>query len=296
MNLLQHLFGFEHPETPGKIIFFRIFEVFVAGFTAQIAWKWGFYIRRISDVVLPLGIAQYVDISFLFAPYLSLLNAVLITICLVLGFFRVTRYAYLGGFLLLHFQYAARYSLGEIPHSTNMLGMTLLGLSLAMLFFQEDRLRRRFTLGFAYFFVGMGYTISSFCKLIGTGLYWADGRHLWMWVQEKGIDAFAKYGVLDFNMLQQLALDHYFVATAFLTIGMVTELSAVLLWWRPSRPFAATGLIGLHLGIYLVMNIMFTLSLIELILLGFPWAAWIDWSLERLPASEALKRLNLETS
>lgn len=276
MNLWRNLFDFEREETRGEILFFRIFEAFVALGTLYLAWTWGFYILRISDVVLPLGIAQYVDVSFFFGNTLPLVNAGLVTALVVVGFLRVTRWAYLGAFLLLHLQYAARYSLGEIPHSANMLGMTLCVLAAAMLVFRDAKHQRRLTLGLTYFFVGLGYTLAGFSKLVGTGITWADGRHLWMWIYEKSIDLQAKTGVLDLNILQELALSQVSVATLFLAFGMLTELGAFLMWWRRLRFPVIVAVLGLHIGIFLVMNIMFYLSVFELLLLGPPWAMWID--------------------
>lgn len=291
MNLFENLFEPEREETTGEIVFFKLFELFVAAGTLYLAWTWGPYVQRISDVVLPLGIAQYLDVSFMFGNALPLLNAALISGLVVLGFFRVSRVAYLAAFLLLHLQYAARYSLGEIPHSSNMLGMTLLGLALATLVFQEARYRRRFTLGFTYFFVGLGYTLSAFCKLIATGLSWPDGRHLWLWIHEKSVDALSKTGAIDLNLLQELALSDHTIATAFLAVGLLTELCAWLMWWRRFRTPVVVAVIGLHLGIYLVMNILFYLSVIELLLLGFPWAAALDRFLQYRPAASLLSPL-----
>lgn len=276
MNLLEQLFDFERESTTGEAVFFKLFEAFVATGTLYLAWTWGAYILRISDVVLPLGLAQYVDVSFMFGNVLPLVNAGVISLLVLLGFFRLTRYAYLAAFLLLHLQYAARYSLGEIPHSANMLGMTVLAFALAMLIYDRPVHRRRFALGFTYFFVGLGYTLAGLSKLVGTGLAWSDGRHLWMWINEKGIDAFSKTGVLDYNWLQTLSLEQYWVATAFLTFGLLTELVAFLMWWKRFRMPVIVAVLGLHLGIYIIMNIMFYLSFIELIFLGFPWAVWID--------------------
>ena len=276
MNLWRNLFDFEREETRGEILFFRIFEAFVALGTLYLAWTWGLYILRISDVVLPLGIAQYIDVSFFFGNVLPLVNAGLVTALIAAAFLRVSRWAYLGAFLLLHLQYAARYSLGEIPHSANMLGMTLLVLAVAMLVFRDARYQRRLTLGLTYFFVGLGYTLAGFSKLVGTGITWADGRHLWMWIYEKSIDLQAKTGVLDLNILQELALSHVSVATLFLAFGMLTELGAFLMWWRRFRFPVIVAVLGLHIGIFLVMNIMFYLSVFELLLLGPPWALWID--------------------
>lgn len=276
MNLADNLFDFDRAETAGEVVFGRLFELFVAYFTVRLAWEWGQYITRISDVVLPLGIANYVDVSFMFGNALPLGVAGLITALVAAGFFRLTRYAYLAAFLLLHLQFATRFSLGEIPHSSNVLGMTLLGLSLALVCFDGERIRRRFMLGFTYFFVGLGYTIAAFCKLIGTGITWPDGRHLWMWIYEKDVDTLAKTGGLDHNGLQELALSGHEVATAFLVVSLVSELLAVLMWWKPFRTPMVLAVIGLHIGIYYVMNITFQITFLELILLALPWSVWID--------------------
>lgn len=294
MNLLRNLFDFEKPQTRGELIFFKAFELFLLLAVTHLAWSWGSYILRISDVVLPLGIARYVDVSFMFDHHLSIINAATITTLLVAGFFRLSKYAYLTAFVLLHLQYAARYSLGEIPHSSNMVGMTLLGLSIAMLVFSDDLHRRRFTLGFTYFFIGLGYTLSGLCKLVATGITWPDGRHLWMWINEKSIDAFAKTGMLELNVLQELALSSHVVATLFLTFGLITELCAFLCWWKKFRRPVFVAVIGLHLGIYMVMNIFFRMSTFELIFLAFPWAMWIDWLASRVGWMNAIERLSVK--
>lgn len=278
-NLWTNLFGFEEEESAGDVIFFWIFELFVVFGTVYWAWQWAQYIPRISDIVLPLGIANYVDVSFMFNDTLPYVNLGLIALFSVLGFLRVHRYAYMVAFLLLHMQFAARYVLGEIPHSSNILGMAILGLGIAFIAFRAPAHRRKFVLGYSYFFVGLGYTLAGFCKIIGTGLFWSDGRHLWMWIHEKGIDAFAKFGVLEFNWLQEAALSSFSVATLFLTIGLLSELAAVLMWWRPLRTPVVLAVIGLHVGIYLVMGIMFWITFGILILLALPWSRWIDAAL-----------------
>lgn len=281
-RFFSHLFDSERPETPGDAIFFKIFEVFVVVASMQLAWSWGVYIPRISDVVLPLGIAHYVDLHFMFNELAPVINAFLIS-CLVLGgFLRVWRYAYIVAFALLHLQYAARYSLGEIPHSSNLLGMTLLGLGLAMLLFSDDDLRRRFTLGFTYFFVALGYTLAGLSKLVGTGIMWSDGRHLWLWIHEKNIDRFAKTGMLELNGLQELILSSHFVATAFLTLGLLTELSSFLVCWRRFRIPIMLAILGMHAGIFVVMNIIFTLTTYELVLLALPWPVWLNAAVARV--------------
>ena len=280
MNLLKNLFEFDREPTAGEIIFFKAFELFVAYATLKLAWEWGFYTLRISDVVLPLGIARYVDVSFMFDGVLPLVNAGLITACVAAGFFRLWRFSYLIGFLLLHLQYAARFTLGEIPHSTNLVGMTLLGFGLAMMVFRDALHRRRFALGFTYFFLGLGYTLAAFSKFVGTGITWVDGRHLWLWVGEKSVDLFAKTGVWHLNPLQEIVMGSMSMATLFLMIGMVSETFAFLVWWRTPRIVVGLGLAGLHIGIYLIMNIMFGLALIEILLLCLPW----PWVLDQILA------------
>ena len=275
-NLSDNLFEFDREETGGEIIFFRLFELFIVYFTVRLAWEWGQYITRISDVVLPLGIANYIDVSFMFETSLPFVNAGLITALTVVGFLRLSRYAYLASFLLLHLQFATRFTLGEIPHSSNVLGMTLLGLALAMVFFDGGWYRRCFTMGFTYFFVGLGYTSAAFCKLIGTGITWPAGRHLWMWIHEKGIDSLAKTGVFQYNGLQELILSDYWIATAVLAASLLTELLAVLMWWKRFRTPMVLAVIGLHTGIYYTMNITFQITFLELILLALPGAVWIE--------------------
>lgn len=294
-SLLQNLFDFDREETSGSLLFFKLFELFVVVFTAQLAWEWGHYVLRISDVVLPLGIANYVDISFMFEGQRALWNAGAISVLGLFGFFRVWRGAYMAAFFLLHLQYAARFCLGEIPHSANMIGMTFLGLSVAMVVFREGRLQRRFTLGFTYFFVGLGYTLAAVCKLVATGITWVDGRHLWMWINEKGVDAFAKTGLLEFNAVQAAALDSHLVATAFLTVGIVSEFFAFLCWWRRWRTPVLLAVLGLHVGIYLSMNIIFKLSMYELVLLALPWAQWFDWLIDRARTRPLIDRALLFT-
>ncbi len=275
-KISRELFDFEREETQGELVFFKLFELFIIGSTIHMAWDWGFYILRISDLVLPLGIANYVDVSVFFGNGSSLVIAGLISIFCLLGFFRINKYSYLVAFLLLHLQFATRYTLGEIPHSSNVVGMTLLGFATAMVVFSDSRVRRRFTMGYTYFFVGLGYTMAAICKLIGTGIFWSDGRHLWIWIHEKAVDAMGYTGLLDYNFLQEFALSSFSFATLILTFGLLSEFFAWVMWWRKPRMLVVLAVLALHMGIYLVMNIMFWHTFFELILLAFPFAKWID--------------------
>ncbi|ARA93925.1 hypothetical protein AWN76_012660 [Rhodothermaceae bacterium RA] len=275
-SLWDNLFDYDRPETPGEVAFFRLFEGFIAVFVIEQVWRWGLYARRLDVLAVPHGLGQYVDLGWLLRHDLVLVNAAVITVLMGLGLLRRSRYAYLAAFLLMHLQYVARFSLGKVEHGANLLGMTLLGLSLGLLLFDAPRVQRRFTLGFTYFFVGLGYALAACSKLVGTGLHWADGRHLWLWIQEKGIDGWAQTGTLAYNALQELVLSAPGLATLFLALGLLAEASAPLIWWRRYRMPVLLALIGMHAGVYLIMGIQFRLFVLELILLALPWSAWID--------------------
>lgn len=289
-QLGHELFGFERPESIGERLHFRIIEAVLVGFTIILCWKWGWYIQaNISAPLLELGLAQHLDVSFMFDHYLAVGNAVLIAVLLVLGFARLWRPSYALALFLFHIQYVSRYILGEISHGSNLVGMGVLGLGLALLFFSDEKQRRRFALGFLYFFIGLGYTSSAFCKLIGTGPHWADGHHLWMWIAERKIDVMAKFGAFDPNLLQELILSEATLGTLILAFGHLVEFSAVLMWWRRFRRPILFLVLTMHLGIVMTMNIVFWWTTGLLILLAFPWDTLIDrlaaaWSSPTVPA------------
>lgn len=83
-------------------------------------------------------------------------------------------------------------------------------------------------------------------------------------------------GVFSYSWIQELSLKYRWFATLSLTFGLVAELSGFLLWFDKTRPFIATALIGMHLGIYVAMNIMFDVYIYVLLLIGFPWSYWFD--------------------
>lgn len=284
LNLSENLFDFDLPDSAGQRIVRKVFELFVAVATCYLAWTWGLYTLRIADVVLPLGVARYLDISFMHGNSLPVWNAALISLLAVLGFggFKgVGRWAYSAAFVLLVFQYAARFSLGEIPHSANLVGMGLLGIALGRLFFDDPLNGGRFSIGFSYLFIGLAYVFAAWSKLIATGIYWPDGSHLWMWIHEKAVDEIARSGFVELNMAQELALNSRFVATTFLAIGLMTEFFAFLVWFKRFRYATMLAILGLHMGIWMTMDILFALSVWELSILGLPWAVWIDHFIQK---------------
>ncbi len=270
------LFEFDRADSPGGILFFKLYEFFLAAFSVQLAWKWAFETAPLREVVLQLGLARYFDARLFYGSALPLWVAGVVTVLVVLGFFRRFRYGYLLGVGLLHVLYAVRYTQGEIPHSSNLFMMSVLGLGVATAFFPDAHERRRFTMGFTYFYIGLGYTLAAVSKLVATGVTWPDGLHLWMWIEEKSVDQMLRYGEVHLTWLQEWALRSRPLATAFLTFGFVTEMFSWLVWFRRFRVPVLLAIFGLHFGIYLSMQIVFELSFYQFGLLLLPLPALFD--------------------
>lgn len=286
--LSRQLFAFDREETWGEKWHFRLVELFLIFYTIQFGWDWGWYIQNnISEVMLPLGLAQYIDVSFMFDHHVAVGNAVLMGILCIVGFFRLWRPAYAVALLLFHFQYVARYCLGEISHGSNLVGMGILILGLAHLFFRDASRRRRFTFGALYFFIGLGYTSAAFCKLIGTGITWPSGQHLLMWIMERKVDTISKLGAFDPNLLQELVLQNYHWGTLILTFGLVAEGISFMMWFRRYRYYIVMLVVSMHFGIAVSMNIFFAASTYFLILLGLPWGRIFDWTRDQISSAVA---------
>jgi len=281
----HQLFEPDRDQTAGEIIFFKFFELFILIYTIKYAWEWGIYTQlRNSEVVLPLGIANYIDISILFDWNLALINAAIITLLSVIAFARMgAKWFYMAVIILLHLQYVARFSQGEIPHSMNLIGMSVLCFAIGAIWFPGKEKMPRFVIGSIVFFIGLGYTSAFFAKLIGTGINWFDGRHLWLWISEKSIDVYSTIGYYEPNFLQEMALNYLPVASAILLVGWFTELIGFTMWWKKLRPVTVTLLIGMHIGITMTMNIRFDAFVMQLILIGYPWYLLIDKYVKTTP-------------
>jgi hypothetical protein len=173
--------------------------------------------------------------------------------------------------------------------------MAILAFAVATLAFEHRKEIRRTVLGICYFFFGLGYTSAALCKLGATGPTWPAGRHLRMWIQERTVDTFSLTGAVDYNWIQQLALDHGFIGTMILTFGLLVEFFAFLMWFKRPRPVIMMLLAGMHIGIMMVMKLSFSANTYLLVLLAFSWAALIDRGLYRLDAGtfDSLKRFSL---
>jgi hypothetical protein len=192
-------------------------------------------------------------------------------LCVISFFSDKFKWLYGVAFLLFHLQYVTRFSLGEIPHSQNMVGFCMLGLGIGSVFLASRQRALQFALGFVIFFLGLGYTTAGISKLVATGVDWVDGRHLWLWIAEKGTDVLSEQGNFEYNWVQKLAIDNWFIATFMLTVSLVTELMSFLVWWKPFRTYVFIMIFVLHIGIYLAMNILFLSYMIGLVIVGLPW-------------------------
>ena len=276
-KFLKQLMPFDQVETTGEKLHFKFLELYLISHVIWSVWYWVEFIPRISDIVLPLGLANYIDISFMFDHSWSAINASIISILSILAFTRRTpKWTYFVILFLMHIQYISRFSLGEISHASNMTGMTLLVFALGMVIFQNSTDRRRFIFGGVLFFVGLSYVSAGISKLVGTGPFWIDGQHLWLWMGEKSIDILSREGVYQTNFLQQLAWDHRWIATLILFSGISIELGGCLLWFKKYRTLITILIIGMHVGIIYTMNIRFDASIVQMSIIGLPWAIWLD--------------------
>ncbi len=282
----RQLFQADREETRGDYLYIRLIELLVVYQTLFYLWSWAAYMPRLSEVILPLGIANYLDVSFMFHAPAAYLNAFLATLLVFAGLFGKWRYSYLVALLLFHLQYVARFSQGEISHGSNLTAMILLSFALANIFFGRGEDRRKVAFGLALFFAGLGYISAAFSKLIGTGPLWADGAHLWLWMGERSIDRLSQDGEFSFSLFQQILFDHRGMATFVLLFGLLVELCGFLLWFVKIRWVAAILLVSMHVGVWLTMNILFGPFIYLLILVGFPFNRLIDSLLQRKPHSE----------
>src|SRR5690625_1104618 len=275
-RLFENLFHFDAPQSLGTKIQLRAFEFFTVIYTLLYTWEWALYVPRLSDVVLPLGMANYLNVEIFFGD-LATVNAIIITLgCVIPLLFKRMRWLYVPAFLLFHIQYAVRFSHGEIPHSANLVGFSLMGLAIAAVFVRDIEKSLPFAFGFTLFFLGLGYASAGISKLVASGITWADGHHLWLWIGEKSMDILSKTGEFQLSWVQELSLDSRFIATIILIFGWATDLLGCLVWWKRWRPYITIMLIVMHIGIDLAMNIFFKTFTIQLIIMGFPWNHFIN--------------------
>lgn len=271
-RLAGELFPFDQPSTRAELWAFRAIELLICWLTVYTVWRWVPGIENIETVVLPLGIAKYVDITVLFRPGTARVVAALLTLMLVGGFVARLRYTYLVALLLFHVMYVARYSLGEISHGSHFPGIAVLALGLGTALFREnEHALHRFVIGFTCFFFGIGYMSAGVCKLVATGIDWPSADHMYLWLDERRIDMLSTHGEFHENAVRRFLKQHHLLGTLTLASGLASELSALLLWFRRTRPYSALALILMHLGIEVTLDVYFGHNIYLLAAVGFPW-------------------------
>ena len=140
-NISAGLFEPKRNITPGENLFFKLFELFILFYTVKFSFEWAHYTQfRNVEVVLPLGVANYIDVSIFFDNYLSFLIAISILILAVVAFFRKgPNWLYMVVMLLFHLLYVIRFSQGEIPHSQNLIGMSLLCFAIGLIWYPDKK-------------------------------------------------------------------------------------------------------------------------------------------------------------
>jgi hypothetical protein len=272
----RELFDPREPESYGGRVQALLFELVVVARAQYELWMWTKIIPLQPGIPKPAGIARLVDVSFMIDGVAANANAALTGVFMLLGLAQRLRWGYLLGFCGFHLQYVARFGLGKVQHSTNMLGFALLALAAAHLIYRDPVLRRKAALGYTVLFFSFGYFLAAFAKLRARGVGWADGHHLWLWINEKRIDVIAASGRSQMNVLQKAVLKSLPLATFFLIGGLAAEMASVLMWWRRARRWIMLALAAMHMGIAYVMKIHFVPNVLILLTLGLPIAELID--------------------
>jgi hypothetical protein len=283
----RQLFDPEEVESAGQRLQFLLLEILVAVRSQYELWTWAEIIPNQPAITVPAGVGNYLDVSFMLRdPLYPQLNALLCGLFMLLGLTRRLRAGYALAFLSLSVQFAARYGLGKVQHGATMLGMAVLALGVAHLAFKREDLRRKAALGLLVTMISVGYIYAGTNKLRARGLRWVLGHNLWLWIRQKQIDTLSAAGRGKLNFLQSLTLKSSVFATLQLCFGLLSELSAVIMWWRPARRWVMLCLAGMHIGISRVMNIHFTPSVLILLCLALPIAELVDWlRARRTPAA-----------
>jgi len=280
-NHIGECFDFDRPTTFGELLHFKLIELFVGYHLIVWAWQWRARMQHFVSVLVPLDIARYIDMRFMFSGG-ALVTALIITGSVLLAFFRIApKWTWLSALLAMHVHHAARFCLGQLDHGSNFVGMTLLAFVLAGFFSADPKARRRFALGAMFFFLGWAYVSAGVCKLVAGGSHWVDGSHLVMWIHERTVDVYSNFGSPDWNFVQRAIVEQPWLGSLALSFGLLAELSGFLLWFPRTRPWIALGCFAMHLGIWICMRILFDMYMAQLILVGLPWDRWIDATMAR---------------
>jgi hypothetical protein len=272
----QQLFDPNQPDSMGQRVQGLVFELAMLRGVLDDLWVWTQILPTLPGPIAPHGVARMLDLSCMYAAPWARFNALLTFGCLLLGFFRLWRGAYLAALVTYHFHYAARYSVGKVGHGSNVLAFVLLALGIAHLAYRDPVLRRRASVGFTLVLLSVGYTWAAVCKLSAAGFGWADGRHLRLWIREKWIDTTSLSADRQANWLQHAAMRSVAFSTLILGFGLACEALSSLMLLRRVRRYVLLALAGMHLGILYTMNIAFMNNVYVLLAIALPIAELVD--------------------
>lgn len=250
-------------------------------------WKYHFFY---TEQPIPVGFAQYVDLTFLSDPAVfRVLNGIFIA---ALALFAAGRALPLAlGYMLLFTVgiFTLKNSQGALSHGTHVVPLAILGMLIGHL---DHALRRRTgapskrsaqELGIyhASQLVVAMYVLAGVTKLIEDGLGWiVDLPEMATSIVKARDSAFYSTlkpdGALDESLeIGNYILQHGAQARVFLGAGLFVELLAFLALWNRRAAFAVGfALVVLHLNIRALMHIDFRLNMlvVGVLFLGVPYA------------------------
>jgi hypothetical protein len=279
MNLrswVQQVFDAQQPDSLGQRVQGLVFELALLRGVFDDLWVWTQILPGLPKLAAPVGVAQFTDISFMLTAPWARTNAILIALLCLLGFLRVFRWGYLLAVAPYHLHYAARYCMGKTGHASNVLAFALLALGVAHLAYRDPALRRRAAFGLTMVLLSIGYTWAAVLKLSAAGIAWADGHHLWLWLQEKWVDRASELGFKRANLLQRWTRQSWTFATMQLSFGLLAESLSSLMLVRRCRRVVLLALAAMHLGILWSMQIAFLNNVYLLLAMGLPIAELVD--------------------
>ena len=97
------------------------------------------------------------------------------------------------------------------------------------------------------YYIGLSYTFSGIAKLCYSGIGWANGSSLMMWVESmaSGRD----------NLLFDLLTNHHWLASALQTTTLAAELFAIVILLAPRlRPVFGLVFVGFHMSIEILFG------------------------------------------
>lgn len=249
-------------------------------------------IKLFATQEYPIGIAQFVDLTFLSNPLIQNISYILFIAAIILFL--------LGRNFILSLSYLFIYSTitmtlyssqGAVGHGTQIVSLVILAQLIAHVwhryFIKDNQKLNVNDLCFYYTqqIIAAAYVVAGITKLMRSGLLYNiipiwSVRVKFIPVEITKIHDQKFYGTFNANMMErgdlisQFLLDHQLLTQCMFSLGLFLELFAFfLLINRFSSILVGLSLIGLHVVIGLVMNLHFYYNIMVLFIftLNVPW-------------------------